>query len=86
MSYVNTGALVGSKRPKTKTALKAALKADPSEVYFDATSFMAPVGGYSGDEVPSGVKLSVVGPDPYSKRSWYATVENRNGVVVVDPK
>jgi hypothetical protein len=33
---------------------------------------------------PAGTELQVVGPDPYSKRNWYATVKvDRNGKVTV---
>lgn len=75
MSFVNTGAYVDGKRPATKAALKRALAENPAGVEFDGTSPMGPqYSDLSGVNVPEGVSLSVVGPDPYSRRNWYATV------------
>lgn len=86
MGYVNTGAMVNGRRPATKKALRDALTADPGLVQFDSTSMMGP---RAGDIISATVadigtdKMSVVGPDPYTKRNWYATVEVANGKVKV---
>lgn len=72
MSYVNTGAYVHNRRPASKKALREAIAAGVP-VWFDGTDAFTP-GNYAPDDIPVGVKLSVVGPDPYTKRSWYATV------------
>jgi hypothetical protein len=37
----------------------------------------------TGELLEAGVKLSVVGPDPFANRSWYATVERVNGKLKV---
>ena len=86
MSYVNCGATDEStgKRVATKKLLKELVASTPNAVYFDGTSAMGPQ--YSGyaDKLPQGTKLSVVGPDPYTSRKWYATVEvNAQGKIKV---
>lgn len=72
MSYINGGV----RRINTKAALKAAVKADASQVTFYSTSL---VGGQLFDgpvsEMPEGATLSVVGPDPYNSRKWYASIK-----------
>lgn len=80
--WINTGALVANLRPATKTALKNAIKANPDIVTFDATA-LGDAGSVTPNHIPQGVKLSVVGPCPYTSRKWYATVENVNGVIRV---
>jgi hypothetical protein len=74
MDYVNCGASVQGQRVKTKKALKEAMKNDPSSVSFDSTSMFDDYSTIYGDKIPRGIILSVVGPDPYNKRSWYANV------------
>lgn len=77
MSYVNCGAMdeeLGA-RVKTKKALKEAIASHPDKVYFDGTSAMGPQFSGYANKLPQGTKLSVVGPDPYTSRKWYATVE-----------
>lgn len=77
MAYVNVGAKVNGVRPKTKKALREALKADPRSVTFDNTSPMGPqLVGINGANVPVEFSLQVTGPDPFTKRNWYATVKN----------
>ena len=82
MSYVNCGAYVNGERPKSKKALKEAIK-DPASVYFDPTSMFDNQTMIHGDQIPNGVSLSVCGPDPYNSRKWYATVTTVNGNVKV---
>lgn len=60
---------------KTKTALKAAINADPSKVRLYATSGMGPQFNGSPSDLPDDAEFVVVGPDPYRKRDWYATVK-----------
>lgn len=87
-TYINVGATFdtgngdGPVRVKTKAALRKALDEAPGDVMFDVTSMLVAPGApkhYRGDEVPDGVTLSVVGPDPYEARVWYASVKLRNG-------
>ena len=79
MSYINVGAsdrLTGL-RIKSKKALKEALSQDLASVVFDGTSPMGPqdfAHPATVSALTDGHKLSVVGPDPYTKRSWYASV------------
>jgi hypothetical protein len=77
MEYINTGAYIGTARAASKAALIRAMRADPTGVRFDRTAAVLDEGGaeLSGAEIPAGVRLSVVGPDPYNNRKWYATVE-----------
>lgn len=84
MAYVNVGAeySANGRAIPTKSALKQALKTDPFSVTFYGTSPFTP---FTGDctSIPQGTTLTVVGPDPYTKRSWYASVTVKNGKVVV---
>lgn len=85
MSYVNVGSSLSATgvRVLTKKALKEALTVSESAVYFDGTSQMGPQFHGSGEELKEGTRLSVVGPDPYTSRKWYATVERINGKLKV---
>tara|TARA_R110000787_G_scaffold37412_12_gene95064 strand:- start:580 stop:822 length:243 start_codon:yes stop_codon:yes gene_type:complete len=75
------GAFVSGSRPKTKKAFKEAVKATPGKVRIEATSVFG--NDYDGlvSEMPEGKQMYVVGPDPYTKRSWYANV-TRNGAKI----
>lgn len=78
MAFINVGAYINGARPKSKKALKDALKDAPATVTFDRTSVIGPgsVGGpIKGDALPEGDILSVTGPDPYTSRKWYASVK-----------
>lgn len=88
MAFVNTGALVNGRRPATKAELKRALASDPASVVFDSTAMMGP---HAGEDLTvetlkaePATTFSVVGPDPYTRRNWYASVKaNGSGKVVV---
>lgn len=56
---------------KTKKELKAAVG---KSLRFIETSMFGP-------EYREDGKLTVVGPDPYTKRSWYATVVMEKGLI-----
>jgi hypothetical protein len=77
--YVNVGAQYAADKSDipTKAALKRAIAANPAEVYFYGTSLIGDNGLDTGtlDILAKGVKYSVVGPNPYTNRKWYATVE-----------
>lgn len=70
---------------KTKAALKEMVKTNPSSVRLYATSSMGPQFSGTADTLPEGMEFNVVGPDPYRKRDWYATVKRgpRGALVVV---
>jgi hypothetical protein len=85
MTYINVGAKIDTETgdgtvpqyAKSKTALRTALKDNPSAVLFESTEALGPNEGktFRGDEIPQGVRLQVCGPDPYTSRKWYATAE-----------
>lgn len=70
---------------KSKAAMKRAVEADPRKVRFESVSPMGQQ--WSGtaqeflwsDRAAAGLKLTVVGPNPFTDRSWYGTVEVKNG-------
>jgi hypothetical protein len=83
MAFHNVGAFVNGTRPKSKKALREAI-ATGQTVHFDGTSAFESFYLYDPLELAEGERLSVVGPDPYNKRSWYATIERKaNGRIVV---
>lgn len=61
--------MIGIEGFRTKKELKAAVGQVPN---FIETSMFGPE--FKGDG-----RYTVVGPDPYSKRDWYATVTVRDG-------
>ena len=70
----------------TKKALKEQLSADPTSVTFYATSDFPPNHDdvRTADRLLMGHKYSVTGPNPYTSRKWYATVERlENGKITV---
>lgn len=77
--YVNVGVVhaPGMSDMPTKVALKRAIATEPTMVSFYATDAFGPNRGkfWSTDKLDIGVKYSVVGPNPYTSRKWYATVE-----------
>lgn len=56
---------------KTKKELKAAI-GKPLD-YIETSMF--------GPQYKENGQIAVVGPDPYHKRSWYATVTMENGLI-----
>lgn len=81
MSWINVGATQDGMPFLTKKALLSELR-EGNRVRFYSTSSLGP-GPAEGYTVvlQEGDKLSVVGPDPYRNRKWYATVEVVNGKV-----
>jgi len=76
------GIFIHYQRVKTKAALKRAATISPDFVQLEATSLHG--GEYDGrlSEAPDG-RYTVVGPNPYTDRRWYAQITKRNGKVVV---
>lgn len=72
-TYVNAGAYVAGERPRTKRELREALRTVPHLVTFDCTALdksgvtMTPADITDGSTV-----MQVTGPDPYTRRTWYA--------------
>lgn len=75
MTYTNVGALIDGRDAPSKRALKAALADDLGRVEFYTTSAFGPAVSFTGGAIPQGAVLTVVGPNPYTKRSFYATVK-----------
>lgn len=83
MSYINVGVFINGMRPPSKKALREALRDAPETVIFDQTALIRnefnggpiPGGTYiTPPLIPAGTNLTVVGPDPYRNRKWYASV------------
>jgi hypothetical protein len=76
------GIYVGGQRAKTKKALKEACKTDAHTVELEATSVFG--NEYEGvlAEAPDGT-YTVVGPDPYTARNWYANITKTGERLVV---
>jgi hypothetical protein len=69
------------KRPKTKMELKRAVTDDSANVFIEDMSLTgtATPGGqviFAAFDIPIGKGYrTIVGPDPYNKRIWYASIE-----------
>lgn len=79
--YVNVGAKLHGSDIPTKAALKRAVAENPASVELYSTSLI-PAGLPQGKQfvtevinLDSSHKYSVTGPNPYTSRKWYATVE-----------
>lgn len=79
MSFINVGAYINGERPASKKALREALANAPESVRFDGTALLGEQFNGPPSTIPAGVKLSVAGPDPYTSRKWFATVEHKAG-------
>lgn len=89
-SWVNCGAKVAGARVRSKRALRDAVTSGVPVAWDMTAMFVA-----EGSDPPSdpaalerylaeGRVLSVVGPDPYHDRRWYAAVRLRGSRVVVE--
>jgi hypothetical protein len=77
------GVFSNYERVPTKKALKEALQTEPEHVELEATSLFGNEFGGPVLEMPEGKRVAVVGPDPYKKRNWYATLERTGNEVKV---
>lgn len=75
--YVNVGVryVENGKDIPTKKALKEELQNNPSNVVLYTTSELSTKETVTGDKLMAGVRYSVTGPNPYTSRKWYATIE-----------
>jgi hypothetical protein len=64
----------GYARPKSKKAVREAIESDPSSVTAEATSLFGNEYGGPISGMADGSSIHFVGPDPYTKRSFYGTV------------
>jgi hypothetical protein len=75
MTFLNVGAQIDNHDAPSKKALKIALAEAPERVSFYTTAgFFDGEQSFDGEHVPEGVFLQVTGPNPYTKRNFYATV------------
>lgn len=84
--WVNAGATVEGGSITTKKALKELIGQTPHLVYIYVTDAFGAMSGreFYVDDLPSSYKFTVVGPDPYTSRKWFATVEKLpNGTITV---
>lgn len=88
MSYINVGATDRSgKDIPTKKALREALSQDLASVVFYNTSPMGPAfRGHVGNLADEATVLTVCGPNPYTKRNWWANIKIKDGKVIMDDK
>lgn len=79
MSHIS----VGVYGVRTKAELKRRAKVEPDKVECYSTSALG--GTYNGTlfGIPENLTLTVVGPDPYTDRRWYASVTRKGDVVKV---
>lgn len=88
MSYIDAGALdisldtIETDIP-TKKALKEKFRDNPNKVLLYTTSELSPQKHFTSDMLVIGEKYSVVGPNPYTSRKWYATVERTEKGITV---
>ena len=78
MAFVNVAVYTGGRLVPTKKALREAVTRNPEDVEMEGTSPFAPFFGTLAD-ADKGVTYQAVGPDPWSKRSWYASIKYASG-------
>jgi hypothetical protein len=73
----------GGGRPKSKKQVKELISVHPEAVYVEATSVFGDEWQGRADHLPVGTKVQFVGPDPYTQRKFYGTLENTGTKLVV---
>lgn len=66
---------LGAKNLKTKAALKALVGQKLTEKNYVETAFIG------GPEYKRDGSVTMVGPDAFNKRVWYATITLENGII-----
>jgi hypothetical protein len=69
------GLYINGARPKSKKAVKEALTNVPESVIIEYTSMHGEPGPDSPLDLRPGTKIHFVGPDPYTKRVFYGTIQ-----------
>lgn len=83
--FQNVGARLGDSDIPTKKALKELIATNPASVILYSTDAFGPNArlSWSADKLDTSRKYTVVGPNPYKSRKWYATVtRTATGVTV----
>lgn len=77
------GIFINGQRPKSKKAVKEALLSEPETVTIEYTSMHGTPGPSNPLDLSPGRPVHFVGPDPYTKRNFYGTIERtRDGFKV----
>lgn len=77
------GIFINGLRPKSKKAVKEAVATNPASVVIEATSLFGNDFEGSVLGLPPDKAVYFVGPDPYTKRNFYGTIEIVAGKVKV---
>lgn len=77
------GLFISYRRPKSKKEVIETVKTHPETVSLEATSLFG--NEYDGPitDMPENKLVSVVGPDPYTKRNFYLSIIRKNGTFTV---
>lgn len=89
MGYIEVGATFrdSGKPVPTKKALRDALSQDLASVVLDSVGGLnADFSGHVGNLADESTTLIVCGPDPFTRRNWWANIKIRNGKVLMDDK
>lgn len=79
---MSQGIFINGRRPKSKKEVKEALAQNPGSVRLERTAWIGDE--YDGPviDAPEGLH-HFVGPDPYTSRKFYGTVEVKDGKVKI---
>ena len=69
------GIWISGRRPKSKKEIKEVIAENKYRVSIEATSLYRNEFSGLAVELPLGQKVFFVGPDPYTKRNFYGTIE-----------
>ena len=68
------GLWIGGRRPRSNREVKEALARDPRSVRVEATSVHGREYDGPASDMPAGLRIAFVGPDPYRERRFYGTL------------
>jgi hypothetical protein len=77
------GIFVSGRRPKSKAELKKTALERSNTISIEATSMFGNEFSGPAMDLAEGQKIVFVGPDPYTKRSFYGTIEKKGGRLIV---
>jgi hypothetical protein len=74
----------GGSKFQTKKSLKELVQSEPTAVMLYSTGLGGPQFNGNATRLEAGQEFLVVGPDPYTKRNWYATIyRKKSGALAV---
>lgn len=71
---MSEGIRINGEYPKSKKAIKDAIKSDPETVTIDTTSAFVDARTFPITVAPIGQRIDFVGPDPYTNRKFYGSI------------